>query len=113
MSDRVVETGIGVSPEQKVTLTALEEEYFESRGDAFKACVALAISLGLERVEPAKVDRAWHAGASMQDLLDFVALATGSQTPAKEATVLGHTGLVYVSQQLATEKPFKAIFSAQ
>ena len=66
--------------------------------------------MNLERVEPAKVDRTWHAGAAMQDVLDLVFLATGSNTPAREATVLGHTALAYVQDQLDAEKPFKAIF---
>lgn len=108
---RVVESGIGVSPEVKETLRLLEEHYFQTEGSAFKACVALAISKGLEPVEPGKVDRTWHAGSGMQDLLDLLVLVTGTDTPAREATMLGHTGLLYVKKQLEAERPFKAIFS--
>jgi hypothetical protein len=110
LSERKVESGIGVSAELKPTLNELESKYFSSKGEAFKACVVLAISMNLEAIEPGKVDRAWHAGAAMQDLLDLVALSTGTTTPAAKATALGHTGLVYVKAQLEAEKPFKAIF---
>lgn len=110
---RIVESGIGVSPEVKETLKDLEKNYFQTEGSAFKACVALAISRKLEVVEPTKVDRTWHAGAGMQDLLDFVELVTGTETPAKEATLLGHTGLLYVKKQMEADKPFRVIFGSK
>jgi len=110
---RVVESGIGVSPEVKDTLKELEKQFFQSEGSAFKACVALAISRELEVVEPNKVDRTWHAGSGMQDLLDFVELLTGTETPARDATVLGHTGLLFVKKQMEADRPFRAIFNSK
>lgn len=110
---KIVESGIGVSPEVKETLKNLEQNYFQTEGSAFKACVALAIALELESVEPGKVDRTWHAGSGMQDLLDLLVLLTGTETPAREATVLGHTGLLFVKKQLDADRPFRAIFESK
>ena len=44
--------------------------------------------------------------------MDFGELFTGTETPARDATVLGHTGLLFVKKQLEADRPFRAIFDS-
>lgn len=101
-----------VTEKHKELLRALEGELFETEAGAFKACVSLALEKELVPVPFSKGITTWNP-TTMSDLVDFVQMYTGTETPVRLSNELGYAGLEYFRNQLELGKDAKDIFFSE
>ena len=115
-SEGADKTTLGVTEAGRIILEQIMErdDLFNTEAAAFKAVIALALSLELQVSEvPLTIRTKWAVGGTMSDLVDLVGWYCQSDRPVELANRLADAGLAQVADAIAVGASIDRIFAVQ
>lgn len=115
-SEGADKTTLGVTDAGRVILEHVMErdDLFNTEAAAFKAVIALALSLELQVSEvPLTIRTKWALGGTMSDLIELVGWYCETDRPVELANRLADAGLAHVADAIGVGASIDRIFAVQ
>lgn len=109
-------TTLGVTEAGRVILeqVMMRDDLFNTEAAAFKAAIALALSLELQVSEvPLPIRTKWAVGGTMSDLIDLVGWFCDTDRPVELANRLADAGLAHVAEAIEVGASIDRVFAVE